>query len=54
MSQGTFLETLIRLEASKRTFVFRPKIDFLKGYVHGFWPKMKKILKSTFFTCLCP
>ena len=28
MSQGTFLETLIRLEAFKRIFVFRPKLDF--------------------------
>ena len=28
MSQGTFLDILIRLEALKRIFVFRPKIDF--------------------------
>ena len=28
MSQGMFLDTLIRLEAFKRIFVFRPKIDF--------------------------
>ena len=32
MSQGTFSDTLIRLEALKRIFVFRPKIDFfLRG-----------------------
>ena len=29
MSQGTFLDLLIRLEALKRIFVFRPKTDFL-------------------------
>ena len=28
MSQGTFSDTLIRLQAFKRIFVFRPKIDF--------------------------
>ena len=28
MSQGTFSDTLIRLEGFKRIFVFRPKIDF--------------------------
>ena len=27
MSQGTFLDILIRLEAFKIIFVFRPKID---------------------------
>ena len=29
MSQGTFSDLLILLEAFKRIFVFRPKIDFL-------------------------
>ena len=29
MSQGTFLDLLIRFEAFKRIFVFRPNIDFL-------------------------
>ena len=29
MSQGTFQDILIQLEAFKRIFVFRPKIDFL-------------------------
>ena len=29
MSQGTFSDTLIRLEAFKRIFVFCPKMDFL-------------------------
>ena len=28
MSQGTFSDTLIGLEAFKRIFVLRPKIDF--------------------------
>ena len=41
MSQGTFLDTLIRLEAFKRIFVFCPKIDFFsKGLVHCFLSKM--------------
>ena len=30
MSQGTFLDKLIRSEAFKRIFVFRPEIDFLQ------------------------
>ena len=29
MSQGTFLDLLIRVEAFKRILVFCPKIDFL-------------------------
>ena len=29
MSEETFLDLLIRLEAFKRIFVFCPKIDFL-------------------------
>ena len=37
MSLRTFQDTLIRLEAFKRIFVFRPKIDFF-----GFWSKMTK------------
>ena len=28
MSQGTFSDTLIRVEAFERIFVFGPKIDF--------------------------
>ena len=44
MSLGTFSDTLIRLEAFKRIFVFRQKIDsFSKGEVHGFLPKMTKV-----------
>ena len=31
MSQGTYSDTLIRLEALERIFVFRLKIDFSKG-----------------------
>ena len=51
MSQGTFLDTLIQLKDFKRRFVFRSKIDFFKELVEGFW---SKILKSAFFTRLCP
>ena len=38
MPQGTFSDTLIRLEAFKRIVVFRPKIDFfqrVKSMVFG-------------------
>ena len=28
MSPGTFMDTLLKLEAFKRILVFRPKIDF--------------------------
>ena len=38
MSEETFSDTLIRLEAFKRIFVFRLKIDFFVD----FWPKMAK------------
>ena len=52
MSQGTFLDTLMRLEAFKRIFVFGPKMDFFLS--PGFLVKNGQILKSAFFTCLCP
>ena len=40
MCQGTFADSLSRLEALKRIFVFRPKIDFfLKGKSIGFGQK---------------
>ena len=55
MSQGTFLETLIRLEAFKRIFVFCPKIDFFfQGVSPGFLVKNDQIFKWPFFTPLCP
>ena len=44
MSQGTFSDRLIRLEAFIRIFVFRP----------GFLVKNDQILKSAFLTSLCP
>ena len=37
MSQGTFSDTLIRLEAFIRIFVFRPKIDFFARGKSMFW-----------------
>ena len=41
MSQGTFLHTLIRLEAFHRILVFRPKIDlFPRGYSIVFGQKL--------------
>ena len=55
MSQRTFLDTLIRLEAFKRIIVFRPKIDFFfSGVSPRFLVKNDKILKSAYFTPLCP
>ena len=54
MSQGTFTDTPILLEAFKRIFVFRPKIDFFQGVSPGFFVKNDQILESAFFTCLCP
>ena len=54
MSRGMFLDTQIRLEAFKRIFVFRPKIDFFPKGKPRVLVKNDKILKSAFFTCLCP
>ena len=52
MSQETFSDLLIRLEAFKKILVFRPKIDFLpRGKV---WVKNDQIFKSAFFTSFCP
>ena len=41
MSQGTFLDTLIRLEAFNRIFVFRPKIDFFPRVFGQKWPNFE-------------
>ena len=50
MSLGTFSDTLIRLEAFKRIFVFRQKIDsFSKGGSPWFFAKNDQSLKWTFF-----
>ena len=54
MALGTFSDTLIRLEALKRIFVLRPKINFFQGIGPGFLVKNDQILKSSLFTCLCP
>ena len=43
MSQGTFLDTLIRLEAFKRIFAFRPKIDFFQGLGLGLGLGLKRL-----------
>ena len=50
MSHGTFSDLLFRLKAFKRIFVFRPKFDFLPRFL----VKNDQILKSAFFTPLCP
>ena len=44
MSQGKFNDTLIRLEAFKNIYLFSPR----------FLVKNDQILKSAFFTPLCP
>ena len=54
MSQGRFSDTLIRLEAFKRIFVFRPQMDFFPRGKSLFLAKNDQSLKSAFFTCLCP
>ena len=54
VSQGRSSDTLIRLEAFKRIFLFRPKSTFLQGVSPWFLAKIDQILKSAFFTCLCP
>ena len=48
-----FSDTLIRLEAFKRIFVFHPKIDFFPRGSPGFLVKIDQIFKLAFFTCLC-
>ena len=54
MSQGTFSETLVRLDAFKRISVFGPKIEFLPRGKSMLLAKKKQIFKWAFFTCLCP
>ena len=62
MSQGTFSDLLIRLEAFKRIAVFRPEIDFFQEPIPAFsqvvssrfWFQNEQIFKSAFFTPLCP
>ena len=52
MSQETFSDTLIRLEAEYLYFV--QKLSFFQGVSPGFLVKNDQILMSAFFTCLCP
>ena len=54
MSQGTFSDTLIPLDAFKRIFVFRPEIDFFPTDKSRVLGENDHILKSAFFTYLCP
>ena len=51
MSQRTVSDTLIRLEAFKRIFVFCLKIDSFLRVSPGFLVKNDQIFKSTFLTC---
>ena len=53
MSQGTFSDLLIRLEAFKRISVFRPKINFLPRGKPTVLGKNHQIFKSAFCTPLC-
>ena len=50
MFQGTFSDTLIRPEAFKRVFLFRPKMDFFPW----FWPKMTKVCSRHFSLVYLP
>ena len=46
MSQRTFSDTMIRLQALKRLFLFRPKIDFfLRGKGEVSWGFLYLLLK---------
>ena len=54
MSQGTFSETLVRLDALKRISVFGPKIEFLPRGKSMLLAKKEQIFKWAFFTFLCP
>ena len=54
MSQETFPDTLIRLEAFKRIFVFRPKIDVFPKGIFSVLCQNDQSSKSLFFTRLCP
>ena len=49
MSQGAFSDTLIQLEV-----YFVQKSTFFQGVSPWFLVKNDQILKSSFFTCLCP
>ena len=51
MSHCTISDTLIPLEAFKRIFVFRPKLDFFSP---GFMVKNDHILKSAFSLLYVP
>ena len=54
MSQGTFSDLLIRLEAFKRIFVFRPKFDFLpRGKPTVFGQKRPKFEVGIFHSFMC-
>ena len=54
MSQGTFLDTVIPLEAFERIFIFRARIEFIPRGKSTILVKNDQILKSAFLTCLCP
>ena len=55
MSQETFLDILIRLEAFKRIIVFRPKIDFFpRGKSTAFFSKMTKFSSRHFLILHVP
>ena len=43
MSQGTFFEILVLLQAFKRIFVFGPKVDFFPGVRPRFWVKSDQL-----------
>ena len=58
MSLRTLSDTLIRLEAFKIIFVFRPKMEFFPRekmvFFHGFWPKMNKFKSHHFSLVYVP
>ena len=50
MSQGKFSDLMIRLEAFKRIFLFRPKIDFLPKGKPKILGQNNQLFKSAFLT----
>ena len=54
MSQGTFSDALIRLQAFKEYLYFVQKSTSFQRVSPEILAKNDQILKSTFFTPLCP
>ena len=55
MSQGTYKNTMIRLEACKKIFAFRPNIDFfLRGKSRNFGQKLTNFVDGIVHLFMIP